>query len=93
MASFTIRMVLHKATWDDYTQLATEMAREGFGDIITADDGKRYRMPDAEYTGTAVDRATALNKAAAAATRVVGSRFAVLVTESAGRTWQGLEEV
>ena len=49
-------------------------------------------MPDAEYTGTAADRATALKKAEAAATRV-GRKFAVLVTESAGRTWQGLEEL
>jgi len=49
-------------------------------------------MPDGEFTGTTAHRDTAFNEARAAATRV-GKRFAMLVTESAGCTWQSLEEV
>jgi len=45
--------------------------------------GKRYKMLDAEYTGTTADRVTALSKAAATATRV-GKKFAVLVTSQRG---------
>lgn len=90
MPTFTIRMVLHKATWDDYTQLAAEMAKGGFVDVITSDSGKTFKMPDAEYTGSATDRATAFKEAKAAASRV-GKKHAVLVTESNGRTWEGLD--
>jgi len=90
MATFTVRMVLHKAAWDDYVQLAAEMAEEGFVDVITSDDGKTYKMPDAEYTGSAVDRDAAMKKVKAAATRV-GKKFSVLITQSNGRQWHNLD--
>ena len=83
--------MLHKATWDEYIDLATEMAKEGFDDVVVnSGDGKRSKLPAGEYQGTAIDRSTALNKAKAAATRV-GKKFAVLVTESNGRTWYNLD--
>ncbi|MDP9995756.1 hypothetical protein J2W28_005952 [Variovorax boronicumulans] len=49
-------------------------------------------MPDGGFTGTTAHRDTAFNAAKAAATRV-GKKFAMLVTESPGCTWQSLEEV
>lgn len=58
--------------------------------VINSGDGKRGKLPDGEYTGMAVDRSTALSKAKAAATRV-GKKFAVLVTESNGRSWYNLD--
>jgi hypothetical protein len=49
-------------------------------------------MPPAEYNYEgAATRAEVLAKAQAAAGRVVTS-YAVLVTESAGRTWSGLDK-
>lgn len=41
MATFTVRMVLHKATWVDYTQLAAEMAEEGFVSTPALQIGRR----------------------------------------------------
>ncbi|WP_449301659.1 hypothetical protein [Pseudoxanthomonas mexicana] len=93
MADFTIRIVLHDATWDEYVAMYQHLAAVGITDQITSDSGTTYRMPPAEYNyqGNAT-RAQVLDMAKAAAARVV-RRYAVLVTESRGRTWHGLDEI
>ena len=90
MASFTIRVELHDATRDDYTKLHEKMRSQGFSQTIKSDDGITYQLPPAEYdyTGYAT-RSQVLEKANAAAA-LTKPRYAVLVTESAGRTWYGL---
>jgi len=90
MARYTIRIELHDATWDDYVEMYKHLATQGITDIITSDDGVRYKMPPAEYNydGNAT-RAQVLEMAKASAGKVVRS-YAVLVTESNGRTWHGL---
>ncbi len=89
MARYTIRIELRDATWDDYEEMYKHLAAQGISDIIATDDG-RYKMPPAEYNydGNAT-RAQVLDMAKAAAGKVVRS-YAVLVTESNGRTWHGL---
>jgi hypothetical protein len=91
MSSFTTRVELHDADWADYDLLHKKMVAQGFSRTITSDDGKRYQLPPAEYnyegSGT---RADVLAKARAAASQVKQS-YAVFVTESAGRTWSGLQ--
>lgn len=90
MASFTTRVELHGATYQDYENLHVAMEREGFSRTIKADGGGRYHLPTAEY-----DRSGALTlaqilesaKRAAASTR---KSFAVLVTEAVARTWYNL---
>lgn len=91
MSSFTTRIELHNATWSDYDKLHTEATKRGFSNVIVADGGARYRLPTAEYNfvGTAT-RAQILELAKSAAAPT-GKKFAVIVTESAGRTWEGLE--
>lgn len=93
MASFTTRVELHDADSDDYEELHKYMEKEGFERFIISDDGKTYHLPTAEYnfTSSAVKRAQVLDKAKSAAAKT-NKKFAVLVTESAGRTWYGLEE-
>lgn len=93
MASFTARVELHDASWSDYETLHEEMGREGFRRTITSDSGTAYHLPTAEYdfAGT-VNRSDVLQKAKSAAART-RKTFAVLVTESTGRTWYGLTEV
>jgi|HubBroStandDraft_2_1064218.scaffolds.fasta_scaffold02263_7 photosystem II stability/assembly factor-like uncharacterized protein len=60
---------------------------------ITADDGKTYHLPTAEYDKTGeFTRQQVLDSARAAAAET-GKSFAVLVTESDGRTWVGLKEL
>jgi hypothetical protein len=90
MARFTTRVELHDADWDDYVALYKQMARQGFTDTIELANGK-LKMPPAEYNydGSA-SKEDVLAKAKTAASAVVGS-YAVLVTESSGRTWHGLD--
>jgi len=48
--SYTTRVELHDAkTWQDYENLHSEMAREGFARTITSDEGIEYELPTAEY--------------------------------------------
>ncbi|MBR1132917.1 hypothetical protein [Bradyrhizobium iriomotense] len=91
MASFTTRVELHDADWSDYELLHKKMATQGFSRVVTSDDGKRYQLPPAEYNfdGSAT-RGEVLAKAKTAAAQVKTS-YAVFVTESAGRTWSGLD--
>lgn len=92
MARYTIRIELHDATWDNYVQMAKHLAAQGITDVISSDEGVRYKMPPAEYAydGSAT-RAQVLEMAKSSAAKVVRA-YAVLVTESAGRTWHGLEK-
>jgi hypothetical protein len=90
MASFTVRVELHYATEADYQTLHAAMERVGFSRFITSDDGITYHLPLAEYNREAgLSRSQVLEsaKSAAAAT---GKTYAVLVTETSGRTWVGL---
>jgi hypothetical protein len=93
MAKFTTRVELHSASYSDYEMLHAAMERRGFSRHISSDDGKTYKLPTAEYNRDAnVTRDQVLEAAKAAATET-GKTFAVLVTESDGRTWIGLQEV
>ncbi|EGR5448278.1 endoribonuclease GhoS [Vibrio cholerae] len=93
MASFTVRMVLHDADWEDYNKLYEEMNKEGFSDEISSDDGTAYELPDGEYTISGnLTKSDVLSKAKNAASKT-GKKYAVLVTQSSGRTWYGLKKV
>jgi len=93
MAKFTTRVELHAADDDDYDDLHGYMAEEGFSRTIDASDGKTYRLPPAEYDREDdVSRSTVLADAKRAAKKT-GRDYAILVTESDGRTWHGLEEI
>ncbi|MET3382708.1 hypothetical protein [Variovorax paradoxus] len=94
MADFTIRVVLHdNATWQDYTNLASNMAARGMVDVIIADDGRRYKLPPAEYTYSGNATINQVRSSAVDAAAKTGKRNAVLVTQATGRSWNGLEEV
>jgi hypothetical protein len=93
MASFTTRVELHDATYADYDALHKAMETEGFSRLIKSDAGTWYHLPTAEYNRIAeLTRAQVLESAKRAATKTKKS-FAVLVTESNGRNWEGLQEV
>ena len=90
MTSFTSRVELHEATWSDYDKLHGEMIAQGFSNTIRSDDGTTYALPPAEYNFEGnLTRAQVLDRAKAAASRT-NRKHAALVTESNGRTWQGL---
>lgn len=92
MAAFTTRVELHRAYEDDYEVLHAAMEERGFSRYITSDDGVTYHLPTAEYNysgNKTRGQVLALAKAAAAETN---KKYAVLVTESKGRTWYGLQK-
>jgi len=93
MASFTTRVELHDADYDDYETLHAAMQAEGFSRTITAEDNVTYHLPTAEYNRSGnLTRDQVLESAKRAASGT-GKRYGVLVTESNGRTWTGLEQV
>lgn len=93
MPQFTTRVELHRATGEDYEELHAAMEKRGFSRTIVSGKGVRYDLPMAEYdrAGSNLTRSDVLEDAKAAASSVTKS-YAVLVTESNGRTWYGLEQ-
>jgi len=91
MARFTVRVELHDASWEQYEKLYEKMATQGFTDTIPT-TGDAVKMPPAEYNfdGQAT-KEQVLEKAKSCAAQVV-RKYAVLVTESNGRIWYGLEK-
>jgi hypothetical protein len=90
MARFTVRVELHDAQRDVYEVLHTAMESEGFSRFITDGQGIRYHMPWAEYNRDADITSDAVLESAKRAANRTGKKYEVLVTESAGRTWQNL---
>ena len=88
MHSFTVRVELTPSAGANYALLHTAMERNNFRRTITADDGRVYRMPEAEYDIIGnFDRTQVLNMAAAAM-QSINLTGHILVTQSAGRTWR-----
>lgn len=93
MASYTVRIVLHDSTWDDYNKLYKAMSKEGFSDEIDSDDGIKYKMPDGEYTISASLTHDDIFKKAKKAATTTGKQYAVFSTQSSGRKWSGLRKI
>ena len=91
MPSCMIRVELHQArTAEQYHRLHQQLNQYGISNTIVARDGRRYRLPPAEYyyDGTATRDQLLQTSRQCAAT--VDPSFAVVVTESNGVTWEGL---
>lgn len=91
MASFTVRIELHDATWDDYNVLHAAMEQRGFSRLIRADDGRAYHLPWAEYYGTGDLACNQIRDVAREAANQTGKKNAVFVTEAARWAWSGLQ--
>lgn len=94
MALFTIRVVLHdNATWQDYSNLASNMAARGMVDVVVSDDGRKFKLPPAEYTWSGDATIVQVHQAADEAAAKTGKRHAIFVSEATKRWWTGLEQV
>lgn len=93
MNKFTTGVELHKHEEGDYDILHSAMEREGFTRTIVSDKGKEYHLPPAEYNKEGNFTIEQVKDSAKRAAAVTKKEFAVLVTESNGRSWYGLEEV
>ena len=92
MPSYTTRVELHSASYQDYERLHAAMEQAGFSRTIRSDQGVRYQLPTAEYDCTADGIDGVLNAAQQAAT-TTGCGHAILVSEAPRRSWIGLPTV
>lgn len=91
MADFTVRVDVHGAPWEDYDALRVEMEAEGVAATVAGSGGATYYLPTGEYACAGeLTRQHVLARARRAADRT-GCSYAVLVTESSGRAWCGLD--
>ena len=94
MPSFIVRVVLHKARDpEDYQDLHENMERKRYFRTIIGGDGQRYRLPPATYRASGDGwTVTTIRDEVSTIAKASGFRFAVLVTESEGSAWVGLEK-
>jgi hypothetical protein len=93
MAKFTTCVRLKDASPEAQRILDAEMENQGFSRTVEASDGRLYAMPDAEFDFNGdLERKDVLEKAKTAVMKT-GARASILVTESKGRTWHGLETI
>ena len=92
MPSFTTRVELHKADDEDYDVLHAAMEERNFSRLITSDKGIIYHLPTAEYDYSGNKTRSDVLELAKAAAAETNKKFAVIVTESNGRTWFGLSK-
>jgi hypothetical protein len=69
------------------------MRGKGFSQTITDNDGVSYHLPHAEYNREGEITRSQVLAAAKQAAASVWADFSVLVTESAGRTWENLRKI
>lgn len=93
MTSYTTRIELHKAQDGDYGKLHAAMEKKGVTRTIESDDGTVYQLPTAEYNFIGTETRKEVLELAKNAAATVRPKYAVLVTQSAGRTWSGLEKI
>jgi hypothetical protein len=91
MAKFLVRVELHGADWDDYETLHAEMAERGFSREITADDGRTYQLPTAEYVIHSDLGLEGVRALASEAAQQTGHKFGVILAEYSRSAWVGLE--
>nr|WP_240000917.1 MULTISPECIES: DUF2622 domain-containing protein [unclassified Photorhabdus] len=87
-----VRVELRKADNSDYDKLYDKMKAKGFSKFITADSGNKYELPPAEYYFKSESKSRQeVRDLAYDVAKSVNSRPAVLVTESDGISWRGLD--
>jgi hypothetical protein len=94
MTNYTVRVELHRAVEADYARLHSLMEAQGFVRWVQSNDGSLKRLPTAEYNmpDTSLTLSEVLDRAREAATGAKPKPTPwVLVTESVGRSWSGLQ--
>ncbi len=86
-----LRVELHGATATSYQNLHTAMQVSGFKLTITANDGRVYKLPTAMYSFNGNSTREQILDHAATAAAVTGLRAAIIVIESGGSNWIGLD--
>lgn len=80
MAHYMIRVELHRATPQNYTDLANLLSRESIVDTIVATDGHTYKLPPAEYNASGNMTSSAVHDLVKKIANRTGCTNAVVVT-------------
>jgi len=87
---YIIRVELHGASYAHYEKLHAVLAANGVINAIAGADGKRYRLPPAEYSYSGSETPAQVLAAVMQLSATVLPNPAVLVTQRGACTWQGL---
>lgn len=91
MSTYTVCIQLRHAEPTDYYQLSQKLKIAGFSRIITSGDGVNYRLPEAHYHYAGNESREYVRDLAYQTAESIKHDPIVLVTESKGRAWQGLD--
>jgi len=91
MEKYTVRVELHSDQYvPDFETLHDAMRKEGFSKLITSVSGEVYHLPRGEYNILTNKNRSQVLDSAKRAVNATGESAEILVTESAGRLWDGL---
>lgn len=93
MSSYTVRIELGSNNYSDFEPLHRAMTANGFKKTIVSDGGVEYHLPRAEYIISTLKSKSAVLDLAKNAVLQTGKVAEILVTESNGRIWSGLNLV
>jgi len=93
MSSYTVRIELDSKNYSDFELLHRAMATNGFKKTIVSEGGAEYHLPRAEYIISTLKNKSAVLDLAKNAVLQTGKTAEILVTESNGRVWFGLNLV
>ena len=93
MALFTIRIELHSPLKEDFLVLYEAMRNEGFSNTIRDESGALFLLPAGEFNRECdCSKEQVLDSAIRCANKA-NREYAILVTESNGRSWVKLPKV
>ena len=93
MSTYTVRIELHSSQYSpDFETLHRAMQNEGFSKLITSGGGKIYHLPRGEYNISTTRSRSQVLDATKRAVQTTRESAEILVTESLGRSWDGLTE-
>lgn len=93
MNTYTVRVELHSNQYSpDFETLHRAMQNKGFSKLITSDGGKTYHLPRGEYNISTIKNRSEVLKTTKMAVQATRQSAEILVTESLGRSWDGLAE-
>ena len=93
MALFTIRVELQGAQPQHYTNLLNAFAQVGVGDVLSAENGTKWKLPTGQYAYVGNENMEQVVNAVKSIANSVLATNAVLVTQADSVSWNGLEQV
>lgn len=91
MNMFSIRVELEGANSADYSALAEDLGHLGIIDVITGDNGGRYKMSPGEYNYVGSKTFDQVYSDAMACAGLIGKPYSVTMAAVTKWQWTGLE--